>query len=90
MSIKSILQNQKKFNRIVRVVFNSVDKDGSGLIDIEELGIVMKTIASDMGLAQPSKKEIKDVFEMLDTDHSGNISLQEFSVLIRCVLESLD
>lgn len=89
MSIRSILEDKKKFNKIVQVVFNSVDKDGSGLIDIEELGIVMKSIANDLGLTQPTKSEIKDVFNMLDTDESGNISLKEFEVLIKSVLESL-
>jgi Ca2+-binding EF-hand superfamily protein len=89
MSIKNILNNDKKLDRIARVAFNSVDKDGSGLIDIRELEVVMNSIATDLGLSPPSKQEIKDVFDMLDSDHSGNISFVEFKVLIRCVLESL-
>jgi hypothetical protein len=89
MSIRNILNNDKKLDRIARVAFNSVDKDGSGLIDIRELEVVMKSIASDMGLSPPTKQEIKDVFDILDDDKSGNISIKEFKFLIKCVLESL-
>lgn len=89
MSIRNILNNDKKVDRIAKVAFKSVDKDGSGLIDIKELEVVMNSIASDLGLDRPPKEEIKDVFNMLDSDHSGNISYKEFKVLIRCVLESL-
>jgi Ca2+-binding EF-hand superfamily protein len=90
MSIRQILNNKKKFNRIARVVFNSVDKDGSGLIDMNEFGLVMSTISKDMSLPMPTKKEIKEVFSMLDTDNSGIISYEEFKVLIKAILESLE
>ena len=50
MSIEKIINTPRKLNRITRIVFNSVDKDGSGLIDINELGLVMNTISRDMGL----------------------------------------
>jgi Ca2+-binding EF-hand superfamily protein len=89
MSLKSILNNDKKLDRIARVVFNSVDKDGSGLIDIKELELVMNSIATDLGLASPTKQEIKDVFDILDADKSGNITYEEFKFLIKCVLEFL-
>lgn len=89
MSVKNILNDDKKLDRIARLSFNSVDKDGSGLIDIKELEVVMKSIANDLRLTPPSKQDIKDVFDMLDEDRSGNISYSEFKFLIRCVLESL-
>jgi Ca2+-binding EF-hand superfamily protein len=89
MSLKNILNDDKKLDRIARVSFNSVDKDGSGLIDIRELELVMKSIASDLRLETPSKIDIKEVFDMLDEDKSGNISYIEFKFLIKCLLESL-
>lgn len=79
MSLKNILNDDNKLDRIARVAFNSVDKDGSGLIDIRELELVMKSIATDLRLALPSKEDIKDVFDMLDEDKSGNISYIEFN-----------
>ena len=89
MSIEKIINTPRKLNRITRIVFNSVDKDGSGLIDINEHGLVMNTISRDMGLPLPSKSEIREVFELLDTDNSGTITLKEFKVLIQSILESL-
>ena len=89
MSIEKIINTPRKLNRITRIVFNSVDKDGSGLIDINELGLVMNTISRDMGLPLPSKSEIREVFELLDTDNSGTITLKAFKVLIQSILESL-
>ena len=71
------------------MVFNSVDKDGSGLIDIKELENVMHSISNDLGLKPPSKREIREVFNMLDSDGSGNITFYEFKFLVKCILESL-
>lgn len=89
MSIRKILNDQRKIDRIAKVVFNSVDKDGSGLIDMNELEVVMNTISKDMGLPKPSKTEVKDVFVLLDTDNSGMVSYNEFKRVIKGILESL-
>ncbi len=89
MSLNSILNDDKKLDRIAKVTFKSVDKDSSGLIDIKELELVMKSISSDLRLDTPSKQDIKDVFDMLDEDKSGSISYIEFKFLIKCLLESL-
>ena len=37
-AIRDILTNEKKFNDVVKVAFDSVDTDRSGLIDEDELG----------------------------------------------------
>jgi len=89
MSIRKILNDEKKLNRIAKVAFKSVDKDGSGLIDLKEMELVMLAIAKDLRMAPPTKNDIREVFTMLDEDKSGNISLNEFKILIKCVLESL-
>lgn len=89
MSLKSIVENEQKLEKVARVVFNSVDKDGSGLIHMKELENVMYSISNDLGLKPPSRKEIRDVFGMLDSDGSGNITFYEFKFLIKCILESL-
>ena len=45
-AIKEILNNEKKLREVVKVAFDSVDTDRSGLIDQEELEKVMKIISS--------------------------------------------
>lgn len=89
MSLRSIIEDDKKLEKISRVVFNSVDKDGSGLIDIKELETVMYSISNDLGLKPPSRREIREVFNMLDSDGSGQIKFYEFQFLVKCILESL-
>lgn len=89
MSIKKILRDEKKIEIISRIVFSSVDKDGSGLIDQKELTLVLHAIYGDLGLNLPSNKEIRDVFNMLDRNKSGTINLREFKTLIRCFLQYL-
>ena len=88
-AIRDILTNEKKFNDVVKVAFDSVDTDKSGLIDEEELGRVMTQIALDMETEPPTQEDVKKCLEHLDTDHSGKIDCDEFKILIREVLSAL-
>lgn len=88
-AIKDILANEKKFNEVAKVAFDSVDTDKSGQIDGNELEKVMVQIASDMGADPPTKEDVMEVLEHLDEDKSGKIDFSEFKVLIRDVLEAM-
>ena len=88
-AIQDILNDEKKFNAVAKAAFDSVDTDGSGEIDRDELQKVMNNIADDMGTEPPSDEDIKEVFTHLDTDKSGKIDFKEFCVLIRDVLNSM-
>ena len=88
-AIRDILTNEKKFNDVVKVAFDSVDTDRSGLIDEEELTKVMTQISLDMETEPPSKEDVKKVLDHLDADHSGKIDCEEFKILIREVLGAL-
>lgn len=88
-AIKDILSNEKKFNEVARLAFDSVDTDKSGQIDAQELEKVMVQIATDMGADPPTKEDVLEVLEHLDSDKSGKISFDEFKVLIKDVLEAM-
>ena len=88
-AIREILTNEKKFNDIAKVAFDSVDTDKSVLIDEEELTKVMTQISEDMDTEPPSREDVKKVLDHLDTDHSGKIDCDEFRILIREVLSAL-
>ncbi|TPX63905.1 hypothetical protein SpCBS45565_g06272 [Spizellomyces sp. 'palustris'] len=53
--------------------FNLFDRDGSGAIDLEELGAVMLSI----GL-QPTQEELLNMIEKVDDDHTGTVEFDEF------------
>jgi Ca2+-binding EF-hand superfamily protein len=88
MSTKNILTNKNKIDKINKVMFNLVDKDGSGLIELSELELIMKKISLDMGMELPSYSDIRIIFNTLDTNKSGLISLKEFKLLIISILEA--
>ena len=88
MSIKTVLTNKKKIDKIAKVIFDMVDKDGSGLIELTEFEVVMNNISLDMGMKLPSSSDIRTIFNTLDTDRSGLISTKEFKLLIVSILEA--
>ena len=89
MSIKDIINDEKKLREVARAAFDSVDTDKSGQIDSQELAKVMEGISNDLGVAPPSKDEIKEVLTHLDSDKSGKIDFDEFVVLIKDVLTAM-
>ena len=85
--IQAILANDERLTEIARAAFEAVDTDGSGFIEEPELKTVMKSVAQDIGMDEPSDSDVRDVFLELDANGDGKISLEEFKVLIRQVLE---
>eukprot|EP00294_Goniomonas_avonlea_P008300 CAMPEP_0114557390 /NCGR_PEP_ID=MMETSP0114-20121206/9806_1 /TAXON_ID=31324 /ORGANISM="Goniomonas sp, Strain m" /LENGTH=695 /DNA_ID=CAMNT_0001742677 /DNA_START=47 /DNA_END=2134 /DNA_ORIENTATION=- len=58
----------------VRTTFSKVDKDDSGLIDMDEL----KTLLIEMG-GHPSDEDVQRTMQSIDLDKDGQINFQEFS-----------
>eukprot|EP00842_Homolaphlyctis_polyrhiza_P001481 jgi/Hompol1/2333/HPOL_002175-RA len=56
------------------------DLDGSGTIDVDELGEVMKSLGLEV-----SEKEILKMMQQIDDDCSGEISITEFVQLMATV-----
>ena len=88
--IRKILEDEKKLDSIARFAFSQVDKDNSGSITIDELGDIMRSIADDFGIEEPSLKDVQDVFNLLDNNKSGSITFDEFKPLILRILELCD
>ena len=59
-------------------VFNEIDADGSGDLDIEELGLIF----SSKGVFL-SEEELGLLFERVDLDGNGSIDLEEFTIWLR-------
>ena len=60
-------------------LFNTMDVDGSGLIDRGEfLRFVVARAEENPDGRQPTRQEIEDAFDSVDTDQSGEIDFTEF------------
>ena len=88
-SISTIINDETQFNEFSKKLFDSVDTDKSGEIDITELETLMNSIAKEMGCDSLSKEDIQQGFDELDTDKSGSISFEEFKSLAKDLIDSM-
>lgn len=72
LSIKNTLPDILK-------VFDQIDKDGSGLISLDEIVGEKIDIIPAAVLDKASVDSMKELFEMLDVDESGNLTREEFT-----------
>lgn len=70
----SDLEERESFKRKeVKKMFDYIDKDGSGYIDIAELGKLLKNLGKKY-----TREEINERFYRVDSDRSGHIEFDEF------------
>ena len=87
-ALDALLKDEKTFSEVVSAVFASIDKDGSGTLEIEEVEEFIMNVCSEMGIKNaPAKSNIRDVFEELDEDKSKNISKDELAKFLTVLFE---
>lgn len=64
---------KKESTGVLREIFDSLDVDGSGGLDSDEV----RTMAARMGM-ELSEKEFKRALQALDPDEDGNVTFEEF------------
>ena len=67
----------------------TVDSDGSGTVDRQELGNIMRQVAFDVGDDEPSEEDVNDVLKEFDKDKDGKINFDEFREIIIRVLRNI-
>lgn len=87
--VNIILNDTEKFNEVVKMIFDEVDKDGSGFINKTEFGHAMTELSAKAGLPTPNAQNVEEAVKTLDTDEDGKISQKEFSVLVRSLLQGI-
>ena len=87
--INEIIKNENKFEEISKQLFDSVDTNKNGKIDLNELEILMNKLAEEMGCDYPSKEDVIEQMNDLDSDNSGDISFDEFQILIQQIFQLL-
>ena len=88
-SIQDILDDDEKLTQVSDAVFDEVDTDKSGLIDVTELGNVMKQVAADAEVPLPTDEQIQGALMALDTNMDGVVSRPEFKELVSAILVSI-
>merc|ERR1711907_467785 len=61
--------------QLFREQFEAFDTDGSGSIDVEELGNIMRSLGEDL-----SKKQLRVLIKEIDTDGNGTIEWEEYLI----------
>ena len=75
MSIKDILTDPDKIDRLAKMAFDMVDTDSSGYIYRSELESVMNSIGVEMDFDGASKEDVEEIIKELDTDEDGMVRL---------------
>ena len=66
-------------------MFSIFDKDKNGIIDVKEMGVVMRALGQN-----PSKQELRDIMREFDENKDGVISFDEFLDLMAVVINKVD
>jgi peptidyl-prolyl cis-trans isomerase-like 6 len=73
------IRRRKTKIRLLKMIFQEMDKSGDGEIDKQELLDALKDPNSSLNIEFPKHvHEIPNIFEELDTDKSGTVSWDEF------------
>jgi hypothetical protein len=67
-----------KLMPIVRDIFDSLDKDGSGTVTLEEFAMADESVQESLEKVCQTD-DLVELFEMLDVDGSGSVEIDEFS-----------
>ena len=87
--LQNILSDKDKIKMVADAAFEAVDVDNSGDLDKEELTEIMRTVAHDMNVKQPSESDVEAVLKEVDEDYDSKVDKDEFVNLIERVLMKL-
>ena len=86
---QELLDDDEKLTAASNAVFDQVDYDHSGLINLEELTKAMRSAAVQNGIPSPTDEQVKSMFDELDTTNDGYVDKPEFKAFVRDMIEFL-
>ncbi|XP_029114482.1 parvalbumin-like EF-hand-containing protein [Scleropages formosus] len=68
---------------VIKKAFQTLDKDGSGYIEWNEIKYILSTVPSSTPVVPLSDEEAEAMIQAADVDGDGRIDFREFSDLIK-------
>ena len=88
--LKSILNDEKKYNEYSDKAFDKVDKDKSGYIEKKELGKLIQDLINKLRKETTiPENKVEIIIKTIDTDGDEKISKEEFRKISRTKLLSI-
>ena len=85
---KKNLKDGKFLDDMASKLFEKIDKDKSGSVNLDEITDFMQKASEKMGAKHPvDKDKIKELFEKLDKDDSKSLNKEETKELIKAIFK---
>ena len=81
--------NILKITQSAREIFDTFDSDHDGVINISELKPLLSQISKQLGVPEPSDKDIEEGFKQLDDNNDNVLQFSEFIPFYKQIYENL-
>ena len=72
MSIRDIVQDKDKLNKLAKSAFDAIDTDKNNYLERHELEAIMNNVSKDFDFDTPSNEDVDEILREVDQDYSPN------------------
>ena len=87
-TLNVLLNDEETFHQVAKIIFRSIDEDGSGELDLGEVREFIDKISEEMGIEDdkhPDDNSLESVFQSIDADGDGSLDFDELSTFLKRV-----
>ena len=82
MQYEKALAEENHLYELAAGIFEQYDRDGNGVMDMNELGTFMRQLSEMMEVPPPALQDIQAVIDSLDQNQDGKLSFEEIKPLL--------